>query len=120
MLGCQEEWTANSPIHFRVYGTVIDSRTGDPVRNAEITLYYGTHSSGVGSSNAHGAAGSSVSGMDGQYELSCTATDNIISENHHWYQMESNCRGYQNYSKQFTIMETEGNEIQVDILVTPY
>ena len=117
MLGCKEEWTADSPIHFRVYGTVIDSRTGAPVRNAEITLYYGTHTPNLGSSNPHGAAGSSVSGADGQYELPCIATDNLISANRHWYQIEAICNGYNDYSKELTIMETEGAEIQMDILL---
>jgi hypothetical protein len=117
MIGCQDEWTANSPIHFIVYGTVFDRYTGDPVSGAQITLYYGTHTAGVGTSNPNGAAGSGVSGSDGQYRIPCIATDNLISVNHHMYQIEATCYGYYGYSEKVTIIETEGLEIQMDILL---
>ena len=118
MFGCQGEWTANSPIHFTVYGTVFDRYTGDPVSGAQITLYYGTsHGTGVGTSNPSGAAGSGVSGSDGQYRIPCIATDNLISANHHMYKIEATRYGYQEYSEEVTIVETEGVEIQMDILL---
>jgi hypothetical protein len=117
MFGCQDEWTADSPIHFTVYGTVFDRYTGDPVSGAQVTLYYGTHVAGVGTSNPNGAAGSGVSGSDGQYRIPCIATDNLISVNRHMYQIEASCYGYHGYSEKVTIMETEGVEIQMDILL---
>lgn len=117
LCGCEEEQTANSPIHFTVYGTVYDHSTGEPVNGAEITLYYGTHTPGLGSSKPSGAAGSSVSGLDGQFRIPCIATRNLISENNHMYQIEASCVGHKDYSKKVTIMETEGVEIQIDILL---
>lgn len=117
MFGCQDEWTADSPIHFTVYGTVFDRYTGDPVSGAKVSLYYGTHTAGVGTSNPNGAAGSGVSGSDGQFRIPCIATDNLISVNRHMYQLEAICYGYQDYSERVTIMETEGVEIQMDILL---
>lgn len=116
---CEKERGANDPIHFTVFGTVYNT-TGDPVNGAEITLYYGTHTSGVGSSNPTGAAGSSVSGLDGQFSIPCIATDNLISEKQHRYQIEASSSGYKEYSKKLTIMETEGVQIKSDILLHYY
>lgn len=114
--GCQKERGADDPIHFTVYGTVFD-QYGEPVNGAKITLYYGTHASGIGSSKPSGVAGSSVSGLDGQFRIPCVATDNLISENRHMYQLEAVCKNHQGYSEGVTIMETEGAEIQMDILL---
>lgn len=114
--GCQKERGVNDPIHFIVYGTVFD-QYGEPVNGAKITLYYGTHASGVGSSKPSGIAGSSVSGLDGQFRIPCITTDNLIYQNGHRYQLEATCYNYKGYSEEVTIMETEGIEIQMDILL---
>lgn len=117
MAGCKKEPDADTPINFNVYGTVFDRTTGEPVRGAKVSLYYGVHSSGVGSSHSNGISGSSVSGTDGQYSFSCIATQNLINTNNHIYTIEATCYGHNTYSERVTIMEAEGANIQIDILL---
>lgn len=117
LLGCKkEDDDADTPINFRVYGTVCDRTTGEPVRGAKVTFFYGINTPGLGTSSPSGIAGSCVSGYDGMYEMSCSATENLINENHHIYTLKATCYGHSDYSEEVTIMESEGAAIHIDIL----
>ena len=104
---CEEKSNPNSPINFTVYGTVYNN-IGEPVNGVEITLSYG-------GGNSSGAAGSAVSGLDGQFRIPCVTTHNMQLSNQHHYRIEAICVGYYDYHKSITIMEVEGAEIQMDI-----
>lgn len=102
--GCQKELGPNDPIHFTVYGAVYNY-AGEPVNGAKITLEGAT-------------AGSTMSGIDGQFRIPCITTRNIIlTSGHHVYHLKAICAGYNDYFESFTIAETEGAEIKMDILL---
>ena len=69
MLGCEKQNVEPEPeIVTKIYGTVFDEQTGEPVQGACVQFlidnsYYGTGSDAQ-------IISSSVSGTDGQYEIS--------------------------------------------------
>ena len=117
LYGCTPEKTADDGISFVVYGTIVDHYTGEPVRSAEVSLHTSTYPSSVGSSTPNGSIGSAVTGMDGQYEMHCVITENLINEIHNIYSLYIIASGYSPYSKSVTMTVVEGMRVQQDAAI---
>lgn len=117
LFSCCEEESANDPIPFVVYGTIVDHLTGEPVRAAEVSLHTSIYPSSVGSSIPNGSIGSAVTGMDGQYEMHCVVTNNLIYEIHNVYSLYIVASGHSPYSKEVTMTVVEGMRVQQDAAI---
>lgn len=117
LLGCGSEESVDDPISFVVYGTVVDKVTGEPVGGAEISFHTSIYSSSVGSSIPNGSVGSSVTGMDGHYEMHCTVTKNLMVEIRDIYSLYIEAYGHKPYSKELTISVVEGMKVQQDAAI---
>ena len=115
--GCEDVGNADSPISFTVYGTIVDHRTGEPVRAAEVSLHTFIYPSSVGSSTPNGSIGTAVTGMDGQYEMHCVVTENLMNEIHNIYSLYIEASGHSPYSKEITMTVSEGMRVQQDAAI---
>ena len=91
-IGCTED---EVPIFGDVYGTVTDSQTGEPVRNAQVIL---------SPTNA-----TTISGSDGHFEFRSLEAKQ--------YSISVSAEGYESNSRQVTIIP--GQSISCDIHLTP-
>lgn len=114
--GCSDE-SADDGISFVVYGTIVDHSTGEPVRAAEVSLHTGTYPSNVGSSTPNGSIGSAVTGMDGQYEMHCVVTKNLMTQINNRYSLYIVASGHSPYSKEVTMTVVEGMRVQQDAAI---
>ncbi len=114
--GCSDE-SADDGISFVVYGTIVDHSTGEPVRAAEVSLHTGKYPSSVGSSTPNGSIGSAVTGMDGQYEMHCVVTENLMTQINNRYSLYIVANGYNPYSKEVTMTVVEGMRVQQDAAI---
>ena len=113
--GCEEE-NADTPIPFVIYGTVVESRTGEPLRGAEVSLHTGSYnpSAAVGTSSPEGSVGTAVTGTDGQYEMHCTVTENIQNQINYHFTLYITAYGHSAYRKDVTLHASKDLRIQVD------
>lgn len=115
LCGCTEDEDAENPIPFIVYGIIMDYRTGEPVRAAEVELHVGTPPvSGLGTSSPEGSIGSAVTGTDGQYEMHCVITENLIQEIHNNYFLYIRANGHDPYTKGITMTVKQDVKVQQD------
>lgn len=91
-IGCTED---EVPIFGDVYGTVTNSQTGEPVRNAQVIL---------SPTNA-----TTISGSDGHFEFRALEAKQ--------YSISVSAEGYESNSRQVTIIP--GQSTQCDIHLTP-
>ena len=116
MGGCSDE-SADDSISFVVYGSIVDHSTGEPVRAAEVSLHTGKYPSNVGSSIPNGSIGSAVTGMDGQYEMHCVVTKNLMNQINNRYSLYIVASGHSPYSKEVTMTVVEEMRIQQDAAI---
>lgn len=114
--GCTEK-SADDPISFVVYGTIVDHLTGEPVRAAEVSLHTYIYPCPVGTSVPNGSIGSAVTGMDGHYEMHCVVTENLMVEINNEYSLYIVASGYSPYSKGVTMTVVEGMKVQQDAAI---
>lgn len=104
----------NDPIEpsksITVYGTVLNSKTHEPVTGAEVII--GAQQSISGTSYWTDIS-SSVSGSDGQYELQFNAVDNAM-----FYYIKVNSSGYVSYSSRTTFGDG-GGTYRMDLNIQP-
>lgn len=117
MFCCCSDESADDGISFVVYGTIVDHSTGEPVRAAEVSLHTGTYPSSVGSSTPNGSIGSAVTGMDGQYEMHCVVTENLLYEINNRFSLYIVASGHSPYSKAVTMTVVEGMRVQQDAAI---
>ena len=116
--GCDVE-DADTPVPFVIYGTVVDARTGEPIRGAEVSLHTGSYnpSAAVGSSSPEGSIGTAVTGYDGQYEMHCTVTENIENQVNYHFTLYITAYGHSAYRKDVTLHASKDLRIQVDAAI---
>ena len=78
-----------------IYGTVVDADSGDPIQNAQISLYKDYFSEeqqkeDMDNGGAPGAIGSAVTGSDGSYEFTISDINRKYE-----YVVEAKKKGYQ-------------------------
>jgi hypothetical protein len=104
MLGCGKE-SPTSTIETKIYGTVFDEDTGNPIQGAEIRF-------GIATNISHAflrSISSSVSGADGQYEVSFGKLPGLdVGEVYSLLITKD-------YTKQIQIEIVEGNSHRLDI-----
>lgn len=104
MLGCGKESPA-STMETKIYGTIFDEDTGNPIQGAEIRF-------GIATNISHEflrSISSSVSGADGQYEVSFGKLPGLdVGEVYSLLITKD-------YTKQIQIEIVEGNSHRLDI-----
>lgn len=112
MLGCKKEESVT-----KVYGTVLNSFSGNPVPKMEVQLWQENYSSSSYSYMYNYAMiGSSVSGSDGQYEIPLTI-ELHPDGTHYQYALYVDCEGY--YSFYSPISIENGHAYKFDINLEP-
>lgn len=91
----------------RVYGTIFDYSTGEPLPRAQVVLERWWHGEGYGQ-----VVASTYSGSDGQYEF----VINEVSDEYE-YGIEVDCDGY--YGDGYDISLSLGNSYNVDFALEP-
>lgn len=110
MLGCEKQNVEPEPeIVTKIYGTVFDARTGAPVQGAWVKFMLDK------STDGKETISSSVSGTDGQYEISFGKLPKL-TYSFYKYAISVTCDGY--YSEFTHISIVEGNSHCIDFNLT--
>ena len=96
-----------------IYGTVFDKTTGEPVRAATVSFVM-AHNSGLSFGGSQTIA-STVTGMDGAYELVFGQYDRDI--NYLRQMIVVSCSGYKDNAFAITITPGEGNKYKMDFSI---
>lgn len=112
MLGCGKQSEPDPEVTTKIYGTVINENTGEPVQGAEIV--FGIFHDVLYGSDTWKRISSSVSGNDGQYEISFGKIPNIEYYERFEIRIEFHSNSYK-----IPIEVMEGYSHRLDISVNP-
>ncbi|MBQ6097317.1 MAG: hypothetical protein IJK99_06170 [Bacteroidales bacterium] len=110
---CSEEETAQPSKDTTIYGTIFDKTTGEPVRAATVKFVM-AHASGI-SVGGYRTIVSTVTGMDGAYELVFGGYESDITYLSQMIMIS--CTGYKDNAFGITITPGEGNKYKMDFTI---
>lgn len=107
MLGCGKDNVQPTPMTTRVYGTVFDLNTGEPLPRVYVGL-----AKYVEEIDDYDLVSTTYSGTDGQYEF---VLDDVSGQE--WYDLGAGCDGYNIFEVEFLL--NEGASKKIEILLKP-
>ena len=116
MHGCNKS-NEEPVVETRVYGTVFDKLTGEPIRGVEVDFCIAELSLLYSGTVFHTST-SSISGNDGQYDFTFDALPQLPDDLYtQGYAIRAYCDGYETYTKAITIVE--GHSYRIDVNLIP-
>lgn len=103
MMGCGKDNVQPIPVSTRVYGTVFDLNTGDPLPRVYVGL-----AKYVEDLDDYIIVSTTFSGSDGQYEF---VLDDVSG--HEWYDLAAGCDGYNIFEMEFLLNEGASKKIEI-------
>lgn len=107
MLGCGKENVHPTPMSTRVYGTVFDLNTGEPLPRVYVGL-----AKYIEDFDDYTVVSTTYSGSDGQYEF---VLDDVSGQE--LYDIGAGCDGYNIFEMEFLL--NEGSSKKIEILLKP-